>query len=126
MLLVDRLVGPHSLQLRRPVGGEDDERGMRVRRLHHRGMKLSRGGARGGKHDGRLARRLAQAEGKERAASLVDLDEDLDSRMPLQRHGDGSRARARRDAGELDALRRQLVDERGGEDLSYIGHRIES
>ena len=120
MLLVDRLVRPHSLQLRRAVGGQHDHRRARVGGLDDRGVKLGRSGARGREDHRGLARRLAQADCKERAASLVDMDENLDARMPLKRHRDGRRARARRDARELHALGGQLVDERGGEALRYI------
>ena len=124
VLLVDRLVRPHSLQLGRPVRREHDHRRPRVGRLDHGGVKLSRRRARRRQDDRGLARRLAEADSKERPASLVDMDENLDARMPLKRHRDRSRARARRDTRKLHALRGQLVDERGGEGLSYI-HRIE-
>src|SRR5947207_15805926 len=87
-------------------------------------MELRRGCAGGRQHDGRLADGLAEAECKERAAPLVDMDEDFDTWMTLQRHGDGCRARPRRDAGELHALDRELVDEGRGKRLRYIGHRI--
>ena len=126
MLLVDRLVGPHSLQLWRAVRGDDDQGSARVRRLDDRGMKLRRGCARGRQDHRGLARRLTQADRKERAASLVDMDDDLDPRMPLEGHRDRRRARARRHACELNALRRQLVDEGGGEALSDVSHRIDS
>ena len=125
MLLIDGLVGARVLQLRRPVGGQDDERRPRVGGLDDRGVKLGRGRARRRKHHGRLARGLAQADGKERAASFVDLDEDLDARMTLQRHGHRRGPRAGRHASKFHALHRQLVDEGGGERLGYI-HRIES
>lgn len=76
--------------------------------------------------DCRLAGRLSEPDGKERRASLVDVDKDLDARMPLQRHGDRRRARPRRHAGKLDALGRQLVHQRRGERLSNVSHRVES
>ena len=87
-------------------------------------MKLGRRRARGAKDDGGLARRFAQADGEERAASLVDMNEDLDARVPLKRHREGGRARAWRHARELHALRGELVDECRGEALRYI-HTIE-
>ena len=126
VLLVDRLVGPHVLQLGRAVGGQHDHRRARVEGLDDRRVKLGGGGAGRRQDDRRLAGRLAQADGEERPGSLVDVDEDFDARMTLQRHGDRRRARPRRDAGELDALRGQLVDEGRSEALGYIGHRIES
>jgi len=125
-LLVDRLVGPHSLQLRRTIRRDDDERRARVGRLDDRGMKLRRRGPRCCEHDRGLSGRFAQAHCKERAASLVDMDDDLDSWMALHGHGHRRGARSRRDASELDALRRELVDEGGGKGLRYIRHRIES
>jgi hypothetical protein len=44
--------------------------------------------------------------------------------MPLKRHRDRRRARAWRDAGELHALRRELVDESRRKTLRYI-HTID-
>src|SRR5438105_5277737 len=50
-LLVDRLVGPHSLRLRRTIRRDDDERRARVGRLDDRGMKLRRRGPRRCEYD---------------------------------------------------------------------------
>ena len=125
-LLVDRLVGPHVLQLGRAVGGQHDHRRARVESLHDRRVELGGGGAGRRQDDRRLSGRFAQADGEERPGSLVDMDEDFDARMTLQRHGDRRRARSRRDAGKLDALRGQLIHEGRGEGLRDISHRIES
>ena len=126
VLLVDRLVGPHPLQLGRTVGGDDDQRCARVRSLDHRGMKLRGGGPRCGQHQRRFARRLTKSDGKKRAAALVDVDDDLDPRMPLESHRHRRRPRPRRDARKLDTVRCQLVDKGGGEGLGDVSHTIES
>ncbi len=125
-LLVDRLVGAHALQLWRTVSGEHDHRRPRVGSLDDRGVKLGRCRAGRTEHDSGLAGRLAETDSKERAASLVDMDEDLDARMPLKCHRQGRRARARRDAREFHALRRELIHEGCGEVLGDVSHRIES
>jgi hypothetical protein len=48
------------------------------------------------------------------------MDKDLDPRMSLESHRKRRRARTGRDAGELHALDRQLVDKRRRKSLSYI------
>src|SRR5258706_16337046 len=83
-------------------------------------MDLRGGGARRTQHDRRLASDLAEPDSEERARSLVDLDDHLYLWVTLQRHRDGGRARARRHARVLDALSRELIDERCCECLRYI------
>ncbi len=119
-LLVDRLVGPDSLQLGRAVGGQNDQGSARVGRFDHSRVKLRGRGAGRAQEDDRLPCRLRQADPEERAAPLVDVHDHLDPWVVLERHRDGRGAGPRRDARELDALRRQLVDEGCGERLRYI------
>jgi len=123
-LLVDRLIRAGALQLGRPVSREHDQRRARVRGFDHRGVKFRGRCTRRAKQHHRLARGLGQADPKERARALVDVHEHLDLWMPLQRHGDRGRARARRDASELDALSRELIHEGCCERLRYI-HSIQ-
>ena len=78
------------------------------------------------KHQRRFARRLSESDGKKRAAALVDVDDDLDPRMPLESHRHRRRARPRGDACKLDTVRCQLVDKGGGKGLGDVSHTIES
>ena len=70
--LVDRLPGADSAELRRAVGGEDDQRDRRLVGLADGRVKVRRRGPRGAE-DGRGAPGgLRRAEGEERRRALVD------------------------------------------------------
>jgi hypothetical protein len=86
-------------------------------------VEFGRGGTRGGEEHHRFAGGLGKADAEERARTLVDVHEDPDLWVTLQRDRDRRGPRARRNAGELDALRGELVHESCSERLRYI-HRI--
>ena len=114
--LVDRLPGADAAQLRRPVGGEDDQRNGRLVGLADRRVVVGGRGAGGAEHRDRRPRRLRRAEREEGRRALVD--DHASPRSPA-----GARARrasgVEREPGESTACRtpaaRQLLDEGRGE-----------
>ncbi len=110
--LSDRLRRTAVAKLRRPIGGQDDQRDVRERCFDHR-RKIVRGRrpGRAEQHDG--ATLLAgKAESKEAARSLVGDDEHTDTGGGGQRERYRTGARARRDTGGYDARALELFGDR--------------
>ena len=113
--LIDGLIGAHPAQLRRTVGGQDDERQARRGRLGDRRREVERGAARGAEQrDGRMAG-LGQPQREVRAGALVEVDPGAQGGMAL--HGDRDRrgARAGAEADVVDAPGDEPVGQRGDE-----------
>ena len=83
--LVDRLRRPAIAQLGRPVGGQQDERDARQRRLDDGGQEV--GDGRPGGHDDRdrPARRAGKTEREEPGRPLVEQDPHAETRVRAQR-----------------------------------------
>ena len=96
--LVDDLAGADLAQLRRPVGGQDDERDAALARLVDGGREVRRRGARRAGDDDRAPRRLRQAEREEPRAALVDVRPAADPAVAHEGQHDRRRARPRRRA----------------------------
>ena len=90
--LVDGLRRAHPLELRRPIGGADDERHAVVVRLDDARVQLRRGGAaRGQDHDGPIGRR-GEPDGEEPGAAFVQphVHRDLGTRCQRDGHRRGA------------------------------------
>ena len=112
--LVDGLVRPDPAQLRRPVGGQRQQRHAGVRRLQHRRVQVRRGGAGRGHHHRRPPGRLRQPQREEPGRPLVDphVQPQPAGRVGgVQRERQRRRPRAGRDHRLADAAPDQLVDE---------------
>ena len=77
--LVDRLRGTDSAQLRRAVGGDDDQRDTGLAGLDHRRMQLDGCGSAGRGDDRRPASGQAEPETDEARRTFVVLDVDPES-----------------------------------------------
>ncbi len=126
LTLVDGLRCPDPVQLRWPIGGEDQQRHVGLVRLDHRRVELGRCGAAGAQHDRRSSRHQTQAERHERRGALVVVHVQGDSIICEQ----CDRHRRRAGAGRHDGVRQTeatpLVDERravGGGDVP-LGRRV--
>ena len=115
--LVDRLAGADLAQLRRPVGGEDDERHARLVRLDDRRNEVRRRRAGRARDRDRPARRLRGADREEAAAALVDVREAAQPAVADEREHDRRAARPRRRARLAHAAARELVDERAQQEV---------
>ena len=113
--LVDRLAGADPAQLRRPVGGQRDQRQRRLVGLADRRVEVGGGGARGAEHRHRRAARLRGAEREEGGRALVDDHRHLDLRLAPERHRQRRRARAGGDDRVAQSAAGQLLDEGRGE-----------
>ena len=94
VVLVDRLRRAAIAQLRRPIGGQNDERHPGERSLDDGRREVDHGRARGRQEDNRAPGRSRDAEGEEPGRALVDQDPDSDSvvRSKCQRERGRSRA----------------------------------
>ena len=110
--LVDRLPGAEVAQLRRPVGGQHEQRHARLVRLDHRGRVVRRRRARRAGERDRQARRLRQPEREEGAAALVEVRGRAQPRLARQREHERRGARPGRRARLPQPAAGELVDER--------------
>jgi hypothetical protein len=83
--LVDRLAGAEVAQLRRAVGGEDEQRHARLVGLDHGGRVVGGGRARRARQCRGHAGRLGDAEGEEPCAPLVEVRRGADPRLARER-----------------------------------------
>ena len=116
--LVDGLVGAGAAQLGRPVGGEQQQRHVRVRRLEHGWVQVGRGRPGGGDDGHRAARGLREPEREEGRGPLVDPDVQPQPPGPVrivQREREGSRPRSRRQHRLGDPAADQLIDQDAGQ-----------
>ncbi len=119
--LVDGLVRAGAAQLRRPVGGEHEQRHPGLAGLDHGPVEVRRRGPRGADQRDRPPARLGQAEREERGRPLVDPHMQSQARSPcLLRavpEGDGQRRAAgpRRQHGLRQPAPGQFVHQRGRE-----------
>ena len=110
-LLVDclaRSAGPH---LRRPIGGDDDERRRALEGLHDRRQVIGRSRAARADEHHRLPVLLGEAQGEETGGALIEDGNRLDSRVPGEGDRERGRARPGREHGLGEALPHQGVDE---------------
>ena len=93
--LVDGLVRPGPTERWRAVGGEQDERDPRLRRLHDRGEQLGDRGPARADHRHGPAERRSETHREEAARALVEVDVQLDVGVAGDRERErrGSRAR---------------------------------
>ena len=95
--LVERLAGADPAQLRRPVGGQRDQRQRRLVGLADRRVEVGGGGPRGAEDRHRRPARLRGAEGEEGGGALVDDHGHLDllpgARAPRRAASSASRGR---------------------------------
>ena len=124
--LVDRLPGADLAQLRRPVGGEDDQRHPRLVGLDHGGQQVGGSGPGGARDDDRSPRGLRRAEREESGAALVDVRPAAQALVAREREDDRRIARARRGAGVLHPASDELVDQRSEEQVAVVGLLIGS
>ena len=113
--LVDRLPGPDAAQLRRPVGGEDEQRHRRLVGLGDGRMEVRGGSSRGTEDGDRRPCRLSGSERREAAAPLVHDHAHVNCGSAPQRERQRRRARAGRQHRMPHPAPRQLLDEGGGE-----------
>ena len=110
--LVDRLPGAEVAQLRRPVGGQHEQRHARLVGLDHGRRVVGRRGPGRARERDRAAARLGQAEREEGAAALVQVRRRADPRLAREAQDERGGARAGRGAGLAQAAARELVAER--------------
>ncbi len=119
--LVDRLPGAVLAQLRRAVGGEQEQRHPRLVRLDGGRQELG-GGRPGGAGDGhRESRGLGQAEREEARAALVDVREAAQALLARERQHERRAARPRRRACGAHPAARELIDERSQQQVGVRG-----
>ena len=118
--LVDRLARPGLAQLRRSVGGEDDQRDARLAGLVH-GRRQLGGGRSGGAGDRhRAAARLGEAEREEAGAALVDVGVTAEPLLAREREHERRRPGSGGGAGIGHAAARELVGE-GAQEPMGVG-----
>ena len=124
--LVDRLAGANLAQLRRPVGGEDDQRHPRLIGLDHGGQEVRRRRPRRARDHDRPSRSFRRAEREEPGAALVDMRPAAQTAIPGEREDDRRIARPRCSAGMLHPTPDELVDQRAEEHVTVGGatHRF--
>jgi hypothetical protein len=88
VLLVDRLIGADTVELRRPVCRHDDDGHARQGRFHHRREMVCGCGAGRAEHRNGLSCRGRHAEPEERRGSLVHVHVQGDARMASGRKRD--------------------------------------
>ena len=113
--LIDRLAGTDTAQLRRPIGGQQDQRHRRLVGFAHGRMEVRRRGPRGADDGDRRPRCLGRAEGKEPAGALVDDHVGLDRGLAPEGERQRGRARAGTDDRMSNPAARKLLGHRGGE-----------
>ena len=86
VFLVHGLVGAATLQPRRPIRREQQQRNGAVIRLHHGRQQVGHRRARGGDHGRRQAGGAAMAEGKKSGGALID-GRHQGQALPLQQPG---------------------------------------
>ena len=119
--LVDRLPRTTVAQLGRPVGGEDNERHLRVERLDHGGHEVGGRGARRAGEDNGRARHLGDPEGEETGRTFVHVRPCAQPRMTGDRQREWRRAAPGGDAGMADARADELVDQECGRQVAAVG-----
>lgn len=85
--LVHGLARPDVAELRRPVGGDHQQRHPPVVRFEHRGVEVRGGGARRAQDHRRPAGGAAQAEREERRRTFVEHDVELEAPVGGEGHG---------------------------------------
>ena len=110
--LVDRLPGADVAQLRRPVGGEHEQRHARLVRLDHGRRVVGRRGARRARERDRQPARLRQRRARRSRRSARRCATSRAAAVAHEREHERRGARARRRARLAHAAARELVDER--------------
>ena len=113
--LIDRLGRTEPAHLGRSVGGECQQRDVRMVRLHHRRMQLDRRGSARREHDGRLARGDTEAQGEKGRRPLVVVAMHLDRSVAGQRQRHRGRPRTGADDRVAHPEAHPFVDERRAE-----------
>ena len=116
--LVGGLVGADTAQLRRPVGGEHDERHAGMVGLEHGRVQVGGGSTRRTHHRDRAAARLGQPEREETGRPFVDAYVQADVAAAIgtmEGERERSVARPRRQHRLADPAAPHLVDEHAGE-----------
>jgi hypothetical protein len=119
--LVDGLPRAPLAQLRRSIGGEQQQRDARVVGLDDRGEEVRRRGARGAHQGHRRPLRLGEPQGEEARRAFVDVGPAAQRRLVGRGHGERRRAGSRAQADVAHARARQLVEERSGEGVRPVG-----
>ena len=120
--LVDCLAGSVGLELRGPVGAQDEQRHARFVCLDDSRQQLRDSGPGRAGHDCRAGRRLGKPEGEEARAALVDVRVAAQPALARQRQDERRVARSRRRAGVRAAAPRQLIHE-GSQQHVCLGRR---